>query len=235
MPYGIPGIPMVSPDAGPIPPVPLQQPQNLFRFGEQTIWSSYFFPGVSTLASTQNRLFSTPVGQVGQGYTRSLSIAETNLKQGGMVPSGVAYDVFGIAAEFSLASAATDVAGTTAGDPVDTAAEIAQLTACIHNGVLSWDFTQTQVDICPMILAGAGGGAFGAVAQNAAGANSGNMNNGNGSIWMYRKHPVALQGSSTFSIVLRFGSRARANAAPDNAFEVRTTLLGYYKNVIEIG
>ena len=117
-----------------------------------------------------------------------------------------------------------------------TAAEIEQLTSCIHNAVLSWDFTQTQVDICPMILAGAGGGAFGAVAQNAAGANSGNMNNGNGSIWMYRKHPVALPGNSTFSIVLRFGSRAKSQAGANTpAFEVRTTLLGYYKNVIEIG
>ena len=238
MPYGVPGVPIISPDAGPIPPVPLQQPQNLFRFGEQTIWSTFFFPGgagAAALASTQNRLFSTPLGQVGQGYTNAMSIAETNLKEGGRVPSGVAYDVFGIAAEFSLYSQAAD-AGGISGEPVDTAAEIGQLTSCIHNAVLSWDFTQTQVDICPMILAGAGGGAFGAVAQNAAGANSGNMNNGNGSIWMYRKHPVALPGNSTFSIVLRFGSRARTqNNANLNAFEVRTTLLGYYKNVIEIG
>ena len=85
-----------------------------------------------------------------------------------------------------------------------------------------------------MLLCGAGGGAFGAVSQNAAAANSGNMNNGNGSIWMYRKHPVALPGSSTFSIVLRFGSRAAAVAAA-NSLDVRVTLLGYYKNVIEIG
>jgi hypothetical protein len=228
---------IISPDAGPIPPVPLQQPQNLFRFGEQTIWSSFFFPGNgAALASTQNRLFSTPIGQVGQGYANALSIAETNLKEGGRVPSGVAYDVFGIAAEFAMGNQALDNGTYTAGVPVDTAVEIAQLTSCIHNAILSWDFTQTQVDICPMVLAGAGGGAFGAVAQNAAGANSGNMNNGNGSIWMYRKHPVALPGNSTFSIVLRFGSRALTQVgAGQLAFEVRTTLLGYYKNVIEIG
>jgi len=58
------------------------------------------------------------------------------------------------------------------------------------------------------------------------------MNNGNGQIWMYRKHPVALPGNSTFAIVLRFGSRA---AALTNQMAVRITLLGYYKNVIEIG
>ena len=115
----------------------------------------------------------------------------------------------------------------------DSQALIANLINIQNNGVLSWDFTQTQVDICPVILAGAGGGAFGAISQNAAGANSGAMNNGNGSIWMYRKHPVALPGNSTFSIILRFGSRAAAFAA--NSVAVRVTLLGYYKNVIEIG
>ncbi len=233
--YGMPasGI-ILSPDAGPVPPVPLQQPQNLFRFGEQTIWSSLNFDGGgNALASTTNRLFSVPIGSTGQGFGAALSIAETNLKEGGRVPSGVAYDVFGISTEISLGSAATDAAGVSQGLPIDTAAEIAQLTNVLHNGVLSWDFTQTVVDICPVILAGTGGGAFGAVAQNAAGANSGNMNNGNGSIWMYRKHPVALPGNTTFSVVLRFGSRAAATGT--NSINVRCTLLGYYKNVIEIG
>jgi hypothetical protein len=49
---------------------------------------------------------------------------------------------------------------------------------------------------------------------------------------MYRKHPVALPGNSTFAILLRFGSRA-ANLV--NIMAVRITLMGYYKNVIEIG
>ena len=235
--YGMPasGI-ILSPDAGPVPPVPLQQPQNLFRFGEQTIWSSLNFNGADALASTTNRLFSVPIGSTGQGFQNALSIAETNLKEGGRVPSGVAYDVFGISTEVSLGSRPADnsTAPTiTQGVPIDTAAEIADLTNILHNGVLSWDFTQTVVDICPVILAGTGGGAFGSVSQNAAGANSGNMNNGNGSIWMYRKHPVALPGNTTFSVVLRFGSRAAAIGT--NAVNVRLTLLGYYKNVIEIG
>ena len=59
------------------------------------------------------------------------------------------------------------------------------------------------------------------------------MNNGNGSIWMYRKHPIALPGNTTFSVVLRFGSRAAVTGV--NAVNFRATLLGYYKNVIEIG
>ena len=232
--YGLPasGI-ILSPDAGPVPPVPLQQPQNLFRFGEQTIWSSLNFQGTDAIASTTSRLFSVPIGSTGQGFTKALSIAETNLKEGGRVPSGVAYDVFGISTEVALGNNTTDDLNTASGVPIDTAAEIADLTNILHNGVLSWDFTQTVVDICPVILAGTGGGAFGAVAQNAAAANSGNMNNGNGSIWMYRKHPVALPGNTTFSVVLRFGSRAATTGT--NGINFRCTLLGYYKNVIEIG
>ena len=232
MPYGVPGVPLVSPDAGPLPPVPLQMPQNLYRFGEQTIWSSTQLAATNALASTTQRMFTVPIGSTGQGYVNALSIAETNLKEGGRVPTGVAYDVFGISCEVAQSTAAADLG--TISQPIDTQASIAQLLNVIHNGVLSWDFTQTQVDIAPVLLCGAGGGAFGAVSQNAAAANSGNMNNGNGSIWMYRKHPVALPGSSTFSIVLRFGSRAAAVAAA-NSLDVRVTLLGYYKNVIEIG
>ncbi len=233
MPYGVPGIPIISPDAGPLPPVPLQQPQNLFRFGEQTIWSTAILQQLA-LASTTHRLFTVPIGSQGQGSTTALSIAETNLKEGGRVPSGVAYDVFGVATEVALCDNTNDAAGIACDEPIDTVAEISSLLNVIHNGVLSWDFTQTQVDICPILLAGAGGGAFGSISANAAAATLGHMNNGNGSIWMYRKHPVALPGNSTFSIVIRFGSRAGTNAGL-NTLNVRVVLLGYYKNVIEIG
>lgn len=231
--YGVPAIASVSPGAGPIPRVPMQEPTNLFRFGEQTIWSTQLYQ-TGAVANTTNRIFSTPLGQTGQGFARALTIGETNLKEGGRVPAGVAYDVFGIATEVALLSNANDAAGGTFNQPIDTAADIAELLNIIHNVVLRWDFTQTQIDICPVLLAGAGGGAFGAVAQNAAGANSGQMNNGNGNIWMYQKHPVALPGQTTFAIQLAAGSRAAAVGA-NNAVGVRVVLLGYYKNVIEIG
>ena len=227
MSYGMPV--SVSPGAGPVPPVSFQQPTNLFRFGEQTIWSTQLYQA-GALANTTNRIFTTPQGQSGQGFTNALSIAETNLKEGGRVPAGIAYDVFGIATEVALASAADDT-GTLDG-AIDTAAEIASLLNVIHNVVLQWDFTQTQIDICPVLLAGAGGGAFGAVSTGNA-VDTGHMNNGNGNIWMYQKHPVALPGQTTFAIQLRAGSRAAAVA--NNSVAVRVVLLGYYKNVIEIG
>jgi hypothetical protein len=104
----------------------------------------------------------------------------------------------------------------------------------VNNGVLSWDFTQTVVDICPIMLSGAGGGVYGAIGANAATAGSGAMNNGNGGIWMYRKHPVALPGNTTFAILVQFGSRAAAIPAGFGV-AIRVVLLGYYKSVIEIG
>ena len=231
--YGVPAIANVSPGSGPIPPGSFQQPTNLFRFGEQSIWSTQLYVGGGAVANTTNRIFTTPQGQVGQGFVRALSIGETNLKEGGRVPAGIAYDVFGIATEIALLSDAADAAGNF-NQPIDTAADIGELVSLQHNVILQWDFTQTQIDICPVLLAGAGGGAFGAVSQNAAGANAGHMNNGNGSIWMYQKHPVALPGTTTFAIQLRAGSRAAAVGA-NSAVGIRVVLLGFYKNVIEIG
>ena len=217
------------------PSVPFQQPKNLFRYGEQTLWSTQLHANASALANGSFRLFTTPLGQVGQGFTNSLSIGETNLKEGGRIPSGIAYDVFGIACQIGVAES-NESSGTPAvlGDALNTSAEVDTLVNIQSNGVLSWDFTQTQVDIAPIELIGAGGGAFGSVSVTSNAATTlGAMNNGAGSVFLYRKHPVALPGSSTFSILLRYGSRA--SAIGGNDFFVKVVLLGYYKNVIEIG
>ena len=214
-----------------VPAVPFDQPKNIFRFGEQAIWSTQLLTASSVLDNSTERLFSTAIGGTGGGFTNPLSISETNIKEGGRVPSGSAYDVFGIAAQVLVSDGTAD-----AGDfdtPVDTQALTGDLLRVIQNGCLAWDFLQTQVNICPVMMAGAGGGAFGSVSTGNA-ADVGHMNNGNGNIWMYRKHPVALPGSATFNVLLQFGSRTGAIGA-SNSVAVRVALLGYYKNVIEIG
>lgn len=222
------------------PSVPFEQPKNLFRYGEQTLWSTQLHPSGSALANGSFRLFTTPLGQVGQGFTNALSIGETSLKEGGRIPAGIAYDVFGIACQVGVAES-NESSGTNAvlGNPLNTQVAIDSLVNIQTNGVLSWDFTQTQVDIAPIELIGAGGGAFGSISVTANAATTvGSMNNGAGSVFLYRKHPVALPGNSTFSILLRYGSRAEAISAVapnDKDFFVKVVLLGYYKNVIEIG
>lgn len=217
------------------PPVPFEQPKGIYRFGELSLWSTFYFPGTTALANSVNRLFTTPRGQVGQGFTLAMSLAETSLKEGGRVPAGVAYDVFGVSAQILNSAQATDAAGSTLAAAINSAADVGDLINIQNNGILQWNFTQTTVDICPVYLAGSGGGTGGAIAESSAAApnTSGNLNNGFGQIWMYRKHPVALPGNSTFAVELTFGSRAAAVSA--NSCAVRVGLLGYYKNVIEIG
>jgi hypothetical protein len=219
------------------PSVPFDQPKNLFRYGEQTLWSTQLHAsnGASavSLANGTFRLFTTPLGQVGQGFTNSLTIAETSLKEGGRVPAGIAYDVYGIACQVGRATSTGDSA---LGDAVSDANSVRMLTEIQTNGILSWDFTQTQVDIAPIQLIGAGGGAFGSVSVTSnASATIGNLNNGAGSVFLYRKHPVALPGNSTFSILLRYGSRMGSLIAGQDSVFVKVVLMGYYKNVIEIG
>lgn len=233
--YHAPGSIVLGTDTGAaLPQMPLDAPKQLFRYGEQSIWSSQFHAGAAAIVNGTFRLFTTPQGQQGQGYNGGLSIAETNLKEGGRIPNGVAYDVFGIALQPAHFGAAAD--GQTAGQPVDTAAEIGDLTNILANGVATWDFTQTTVDICPLTLIGAGGGVFGALAAATTAAATtiqvGNMNNGAGSVWLYRKYPIALPGNTTFAMLLRYGSRAPNIGT--NAIELRFVLLGYYKNIIEI-
>lgn len=232
--YHAPGPIVLGPSAGQLPSMPLDAPKQLFRYGEQSIWSSQCHLGAAAIANGTFRIFTTQQGQVGQGFTLALSIAETNLKEGGRVPNGVAYDVFGIALQTLHSAQATDIAAGTQASPIDTVVEITDLTNVLANGIATWDFTQTSVDIAPLMLIGAGGGAFGAIGGGigAGAAGAGNWNNGAGSIWLYRKYPIALPGNTTFALVLRYGSRAPAIGA--NMVALRFVLLGYYKNIIEI-
>ena len=232
--YGTPGVPLVpAGGAGGIPRVPLSEPTQVFRYGEQSIWSTVLLPQAA-IASSINRCFATALGGTGQGFTRAMTIGETNIKEGGRIPNGVAYDVFGISAHIMAGSAANDNAGNDFDTTINTDNQIQNLTDLLNNGVLTWDFTQTQVDIAPLILCGSGGGVFGSVGVVANNEQRvGHLVNGNGSVWMYRKHPVALPGNTTFAVLLRIGSRA--SALQDTVVGVKITLMGYYKNVIEIG
>lgn len=230
--YAGPGIAVLGSSSSGVPSVPFEQPKNLFRYGEQSLWSTYAFAAGTALANGSYRLFQTQLGASGQGFT-AMTIAETNLKEAGRIPAGIAFDAYGISCAILQGTSLSSMAL-----PANTGATVGNLINVINNGVLSWDFTQTQVDIAPISLIGAGGGAFGSVAAATTVAatteNQGNMNNGAGSIWLYRQHPVSLPGNSTFSILLRFGGSAAA-AGANIVLGVKVALFGFYKNIIEIG
>jgi hypothetical protein len=233
--FGVPGYAVANPTGqGMIPQVPFEQPKNLFRYGEQSLWSTQLHNVNAALSNGTFRLFTTPLGQVGQGFATGLTIAETSLKEGGRIPAGVAFDADGISCLVACGAVSGGGVLTTLATPVNTAETITDLINVQNNGVLTWDFVQTQVDIAPLHLIGAGGGAFGALSTTANATTIGQMNNGAGSIWMYRKHPISLPGNSTFSILLRYGSNAAAVGAT-NAVALKVALFGYYKTAIEIG
>ena len=156
--YGMPGMAVSMPGQGGPPPVPFELPKNLFRYGEQALWSSLLLsttPG--TIASGSYRLFSTQICQVGSGFTNALSIAETNLKEAGRIPNSIAFDVYGLACQILESSTTTDTG--VLNNQVYGTVTLGHQVNIINNGVLSWDFTQTQVDIAPVHLIGQGGGA----------------------------------------------------------------------------
>lgn len=229
--YGTPGYAQMGNQAPMIPPVPMELPKTLIRYGEQTLWSSQFVAAGSALAAQDFRLFAVAVGNTGQGFANAVSIAETNLKEASRIPQAIAFDAFGVALQ-------VEFGGSTDGANLNVAAAapaiVGNLINVLNNCVVSWSFTQTEVDLAPAMLVGAGGGAFGAVSTTQNATETGHMNNGPGAVWLYRNHPVSLPAATTFAIRLRFGTRAAAQSA-SNYMVLRVVLLGFYKNAIEVG
>jgi hypothetical protein len=219
--YGFPGVPLVQPGRGTA--VPLELPKDVLRIGEQCIWSTQRL-AVGAIANSTNRLFTTPLGQQGQGFAAGLSIAETNLKEGGRIPSGLAFDVLGITCDVHPGDVAANAV---------VADSLVNLQSIMRHGVLSWDFLQTIIDIAPVALVGAGGGVFGVPAGAPGAADVAAYANGNGGVFVYRKYPVALPANSTFNVILRLGSNAPAINGV--VMDAKVSLIGQFKTAIEVG
>ena len=163
MSFGFPGVPLVQPGAGTA--VPLELPKDVLRVGEQCIWSTVRITAPALGAAVANqtfRLFSTQLGQNGQGFA-PMSISETNQKEGGRIPSGLAFDVSGIACIVHP----SDTSGPGALSQPDSLSALQVIT---RHGVISWDFLSTIIDVAPCSLIGAGGGISGGITQANAGA-----------------------------------------------------------------
>jgi hypothetical protein len=94
-------------------------------------WSTYRFPGGAVIAHTQQRLFATPRGHAGQGVYSGLTLADTNLKEGGRLP---------VPGAFRCTAIKVDILGGSFED----------VTAIRDNGVLLWDWLQAAQEIAPL-------------------------------------------------------------------------------------
>lgn len=221
-PYGFPGFAMAPPSGA--PSAPMEVPLTAVRFGEQSLWSTYQWADATALSSREYFVFSTPLDNQGQGFGSALSLAETNMQIAAQLPRGYAFDVVGIAFYPYYAGAAQ--------------MELPDLINMQNNCVLQWKFQQTRIEIAPVQLIGSGGGVFGSTADT--GDVQGSrvaLNNGSGTVWVYRLHPVQLPASIVFNIAYTFGASAAAvdGGAGDLALNARTTLLGKYQVTIDVG
>jgi hypothetical protein len=212
---------------------PMTLPKNVVRIGEQAIWSAQRYAAGDALASTENRIFTTPRGQVGQGWALAMTLAETSLKEGGRIPGGFAFSVDAISLHPYY------VGGAEGASYAVTASDLRNLQA---NLVLSWDFLQTRIDIAPAVLIGAGGGIFGATADTGAVDGNGGgsrvaLNHGAANVWLYRRSPVMLPADATFACVLQWGVNASAvdGGAGSSALAIRCHLMGQFETAIAVG
>jgi len=119
-----------------LPPVPenfpeLSSPMNLIRLSDAHFWSTFrFVPGHEYKSDTV-RLFTTPIGQYGQGFAhgRAMYLADTNLKESGQIlrntsllVTAVSWDIWGVKADREH---------------------------LYTTGAWSWDFSHTLVSIAP--------------------------------------------------------------------------------------
>lgn len=230
--YGAPSFPTSRPRSERLP---MELPKNVIRIGEQAIWSTFRYPYGTPLTNQESRVFTTPQGQVGQGFAVALSIAETSQKVAGQIPGGYAYNAFGISLHPYY------IGGQAAGAYALDGADLRN----VHNNcVVTWDFQQTRIPIAPAVLVGTGGGAFGTTADTAgseggAGGSRVALNNGNGAIWTYMQHPVMLPTDSVFALLLQWGANAAAvdggGEQIQAALAMRLALLGMFENAIAIG
>lgn len=216
----------------PMPQVPQGQQTSLFRYGETTYYSTYFWPGGTPVANQQFRFFTTPLNQVGQGFTLPLSYGETNILTGGALPQAQALDVFGIALEPMFSTEATDSTTASLSAACADTVRIADLLSFQQNVLLQWKFSQTTVDVAVAELIGAGGGAFGALSTTVNAERIGHLNSGAATVFLYRDYGVTLPGLTVFALNASYGSRAKAIGT--NAMAARCVLLGQYKYLIEV-
>lgn len=179
---------------------------NLFRFDYRTMWSTFYFRRGDVLAHTSNFLFSTPLGQLNKGKNEAFTISDTNMKEGGRVPSGQPVQVPFITCELIGLPSVTDIIRT--------------------DGILRWDLTQTLIEIAPL-------GAFKWDANGQRGVYE--LPCALPKKDKKKVGGMLLPGQTSFGVLLDFGSTPLTVKRLSSDARVRITLGAVLPNTIEIG
>lgn len=193
----------------------LPQLSNVMRTGSGVLYHTIALTvaGGSLSNSIQN-FFGTPKGQAFPGSAVAATLAETNLLTGGQIPGGNAFTVHGLAMQYFYTASKASL----------TAADLHNL---VDSSVLSWNLSQTSIEIAPtsMIPSGAPisgvAGTVGAVVSELA-ATSG----------IFRIKPMVLAPNAVFGISMQFGSSA---TTPSATIHARCVLVGEYMSSVAAG
>lgn len=235
--YGAPGSFIANPSAAAVPAV-TPAPTQIQRIGDSALWSTWDFgPTTTALASTQKDYFAAKIGDIAQGYTRSMVYGDTNMQEGGRIPTLFSYNVIGIAVIPHVAYPS----GAAATAPVPSS----DLLNIQNQSALRWDLFGTTIDICPTSLAGAGGGVFGATADTglsyggpATAGSAVALNNGNGQVWVYRAQSIMMPAGQTFRLSQLFTPDAAVVDLDSQAtyrLRCRVSLLGGFAQGVAVG
>jgi len=197
-PFGVPGVGVAAPPQGQSMIAGLDIQKVIRRYGEQAYWSALRYTAGQAVASTNQRSFTTPLNQQGQGFGRPLSIAETNQRESGRISSQRAFTTKAIACQVWNE---------------DTSPIVYQdVLNFLANSVLQWRFNEAIIEVAPTWLVPAGGGVYGDTADtgNGDGALGSReaLNNGNGGVWIYTLIPITLPAGTTFAMEQVWGDGA---------------------------
>jgi len=178
---------------------------EIFSLG---LWSTYRFSADAPLSHRSNRLFYAPLGQEGQGFS-SMTISETNLKEGGRVSMGHGADVKFIMAE--AFGCAKDI-------------ELMR-----QFGVIRLDLIQTVIDVGPLGLIIPQGKGQGIVKIGEPGKDAPETTVGLCSV--FGEAGWHIPSNTTFGMLLSFGPTPPLQ----DDISVRITLGCCFPKAIEIG
>lgn len=206
----------------------LRLPTEIQRYYEGALWSGYYYADATALANRSDEVFVTPEGSQGQGWPAALSIAETNMKESGKMPAGLAFTTRQIALEPEY---------------VDTwEVARADMQNFQANMVGVWFWLNTEVEVSTAMLIGQGGGKFGSTAdtgaaEGGAGGSRFYIANGAGQTFVYYELPVLLNANTTFRFKFKWGRNAVAvdGGRNNSALAIKCHLIGVVTSAVPTG